>query len=123
MTQITISDGITSITMPRTRKVVDAGKLLYKEETMESGLLVRDITGFRKGFTYEWDYIPTETITALTTLLRTGKALTVNHFDVDGTTGSALFYIDYPNLGVFAFKNNVPVWHDCKITITALEVT
>ncbi len=122
MKQITISNGKTSVTMPITRKVVDDGKTEYKEKTMASGKKVRDIIGFRKGFTYEWDYIPSETINSLMSLLRTAEALTVSYFDVDGTEGSALFYVSYPNLGVFAFRNDVPIWHDCKLTISAVEV-
>lgn len=122
MKQITISNGMTSVTMPITRKVADDGKPEYKEKTMASGKKVRDIIGFRKGFTYEWDYVPAETINLLMPLLRSAEALTVNYFDVNGMIGSDLFYVSYPSLGVFAFKGDVPIWHDCKLTINAVEV-
>lgn len=122
MTQITISNGATAITMPRTKKVSDAGELIYTESTMASGLRVRDIKGFRPGFRYEWDYVPAATITALVTLLRTGGFFTVDYFDVDGTDKQGSFSVDYPSFEVFTFRNGVPMWHNCTLTIKAQGV-
>lgn len=122
MTQITISDGVTSITMPRTRKVTDAGELVFTEKTMASGLRVRDIKGFRPGFTYEWDWVPAATINTLVSMLRTGSFFTVDYFDVDGADKQGAFSIDYPGFRVFTFRNGVPMWHDCTLTIKAQGV-
>lgn len=122
MTEITISNGVTTITMPRTRHVVDAGANVDVVSTMASGLEVCDRKGFRPGFTYTWDYVPAATITALITMLRTGKYFTVNYFDVDGTDQSGVFSIDYPSFEVFAFRNGVAVWHNCSITIRSQGV-
>lgn len=122
MTQIIISSGTTVITMPRTKKVSDAGEPVFTENTMASGLRVRDIKGFRPGFTYEWDYVPAATITALLALLRTGGFFTVDYFDTDGTDKQGVFSIDYPSFELFTFRNGVPMWHNCKLTIKAQGV-
>lgn len=122
MTQITISNGTTTITMPRTKKVSDAGELVFAEKTMASGLRVRDIKGFRPGFKYEWDYVPATTVTALISLLRTGGFFTVNYFDVDGTDKTGVFSIDYPSPGVFKFKDGVAMWHGFTLVLKAQGV-
>lgn len=122
MTQITISDGTTTITMPRTKKVSDAGELVYTEKQMASGLRVRDIKGFRPGFKYEWDFVPATTATALMQLLRTGGFFTVNYFDVDGADKSGTFSIDYPSPGVFKFKDGVAMWHGFTLAIKSQGV-
>lgn len=123
MTQITITSGATVITMPPTKKVSDAGEPVFTETTMASGLRVRDIKGFRAGFTYEWDYVPAATITALIALLRTGSFFTVDYFDTDGTDKQGVFSIDYPSLELFTFRDGIPMWHNCKLKIMAQGVT
>jgi hypothetical protein len=102
--------------------VSDAGEQVYKEATMASGKVVRDITGFRPGFEYEWDYVPVATINSLVALLKTCQSLTVDYFDTDGTDKQGTFYVSYPSLGVFAFQNNNPVWHNCKLKIMSQGV-
>lgn len=123
MTEITISNGMTTITMPRTRQVQEAGELVYTEKPMASGKLVRDVNGFRAGYTYTWDYVPAATITALVTMLRSGGYFTVNYFDVDGTDKSGLFAVDYPKFELFTFRKGVAMWHNCTLTIKAQGVS
>ena len=122
MTEITISNGTTTITMPRTRQVTDAGGLSYIEKEMAGGKLVRDVKGFRPGFTYTWDYVPAATITALVTMLRAGGYYTVNYFDTDGTDKSGRFKVDYPTFELFTFRGGVAMWHNCTLTIKSQEV-
>lgn len=123
MTQITISNGTTTITMPKTRNVQDAGAVEYKEIKMASGKMVREMIGFRAGYTYAWDYVPAATVVALSTMLRTGSFFTVGYFDVDGTDKSGTFSVSYPAPSVFKFVNGVAMWHNFTITIQAQEVT
>lgn len=123
MTEIKISNGVTTITMPRTRQVADAGEKVYTEKKMASGALVRDVTGFRPGFTYAWDWVPAATITALITMLRNGSFFTVEYFDVDGVDKTGLFAINYPSFELFAFRNGVAMWHNCTLTIRAQGVS
>ena len=120
---ITISDGTTTITMPITKDVTDAGELVYKETTMASGRIVRKIIGFRPGFKYVWDYVPTATITALSALLRTGGFFTVTYFDTDGTAKTGTFSISYPAPSLFGYVDGVAVFHNFELTITAQGVS
>lgn len=122
MTQITISNGTTTITMPRTKKVSDAGTVEAKDIPMAGGKTVREVIGFRKGYKYTWDYVPAATITALSVMLRSGGFFTVGYFDIDGTDGSGTFSVSYPSLEVFKFVNGLAMWHNCSITIKAQEV-
>lgn len=122
MNEITISDGVTTITMPRTKKVSDAGAPEYKEIKMAGGKYVREMKGFRPGFKYAWDYVPAATITALITLLRTGGFFTVGYFDLDGTDKSGTFSVSYPTFEVFKFVDGAAMWHNCTLTIKSQEV-
>lgn len=123
MNKITISDGSTTITMPMTKDITDAGALECKEKTMIGGRTVRKIVGFRPGFKYVWDYVPAATITALASMLRTGTFFTVGYFDIDGTVKSGAFSISYPAPTLFGYIDGVPVFHNFELTITAQEVT
>ena len=122
MTQITISDGITTITMPKTRKITASGDLVEVETAMASGKLVSDVIGHRAVVTATWDYVPAATMAALTTMLRTGAYLTVGYPDPDGTDKSAKFKISIPSPGIFKFVSGVPMWHGISITMKAQEV-
>jgi hypothetical protein len=122
MTEITISNGITSITMPRTRQVADAGEKIFAEKQMASGAIVRDVMGFRPGFTYTWDWVPAETIKSLIAMLRSGSFFTVEYFDVDGVDKTGLFAIDYPSFELFTFRKGEAMWHNCTLTIKAQGV-
>jgi hypothetical protein len=120
---ITISNGTTTVTMPRTRNVTDAGAVVAKESEMASGRIVRKVTGFRPGFTYTWDYVPAETIASLAALLRTGAYFTVGYFDIDGTDQTGTFSVSYPAPQVFKFVGGVAMWHNFTLTIRAQGVT
>ncbi|MEA4919387.1 MAG: hypothetical protein VB078_00465 [Clostridiaceae bacterium] len=123
MTAITISDGTTTVTMPQTDQVSDAGAMEYKALTMAGGREVHRITGFRPGFTYAYDYAPATTVRALAALLRAGTFFTVGYFDLDGEDKSGTFSITYPLPKVFKYdENGVAVWHDFSLTIKAQEV-
>ena len=122
MDKITITNGITTIEMPRTKKVTDAGAMEYVELTMAGGKTVREMIGFRAGFTYSWDYVPAAIINSLIALLRSGSYFTVDYFDIDGTEKSGVFSVSYPAFEVFTYKNGAPVWHNCSLTIKAQEV-
>lgn len=122
MDRIIISDGVTTVVMPRTRNVTDAGTPEYREVKMAGGKIVREMVGFRTGFKYDWDYVPAATITTLTTMLKKGGFFSVEYFDPSGTDGSGVFSVSYPSLEVFGFKDGVAVWHTCALTILSQEV-
>jgi hypothetical protein len=122
VTQITISDGVTTITMPKVRKVSVGGAEVAKEVTMASGKMVKDVIGHRTVVEAEWDYVPASTIATLHSLLRQGGYFSVGYPDPDGTYKSGSFSVSYPTSKIFKFKNGVAMWHSVSLTMTAQEV-
>lgn len=120
--QITISNGTTTITMPRTKTPTVSGEVVANETIMASGKSVKDIIGYRAVVTAEWDYVPADTMAALVAMLRTGGYFTVGYPDPDGTDKSAKFSISIPSPGIFKFNGTVPMWHKVSLTMTAQEV-
>lgn len=121
MDKITISNGVTTITMPRVRISV-GGEEVCKESTMASGKRVKDVKGYRAVIAAAWDWLPAETITALHAMLRGGGYFSVTYPDpVDGQkTGS--FSVSYPTTKIFRFAGTEARWHDVSLTMTAQEV-
>lgn len=122
MDKITISDGLTTITMPRTRKLNVGGEIVSSETKMASGKRVAEVVGCRITIKADWDYVPAETMAALTTMLRKGLFFTVGYPDPDGTDKSAAFSISIPAPGIFKFVSGVPMWHGVSLTMAAQEV-
>jgi len=120
--KITISNGVTTITMPRTKDITSSDSEVSKVITMASGKTVKEMIGFRAVVTAKWDYVPVATITALQTMLRAGGWFTVGYPDPDGTDKSIKMSISMPQPKVFKFVNSVPMWHDVSLTMTAQEV-
>ena len=122
MDKITISDGATTITMPRTKKITIGGENVCKEKTMASGKNVRDVVGHRVIVDGEWDYVPAATMTALITLIRTGAFLFVEYPDSTGDDADGMFDVSVPSPGIFKFVGGVPMWHGARLKMTAQEV-
>lgn len=122
MTQITISNGTTSVTMPRTKKVEVGGKEVGKSRTMASGRVIKRIIGTRATVVAKWDAIPAETITSLLLLLKSGGFFSVSYPSPSGDSAGT-FSIGYPTLGIFGFINGAPVWHDVTLRMEAQEVS
>lgn len=123
MTQvITISNGTTTVTMPRVKAVAVGGKEVSKIKTMASGKVVKDVTGYRETVSASWDYVPAETITSLLAMLKSGGFFQVSYPSPSGDA-SGLFSITYPTLGIFAFMGGIPIWHDVTLSMEAQGVT
>jgi len=122
VTQITISNGTTTITMPKTKTPTVGGEEVCNEIPMASGRRVKDVTGFRAVVTADWDWVPAATMAALTTMLRAGGYFTVGYPDPDGTDKSAKFSISIPTIGIFKFKDAAPMWHGVSLKMSAQEV-
>lgn len=122
MDKITISDGITTITMPRTKKITVGGKIASSETEMASGKRVAEVIGCRIIINADWDYVPAATMAALTTMLRKGLFFTVGYPDPDGTDKSGAFSITIPSSGIFKFVSGVPMWHGVSLVMTSQEV-
>ena len=121
MTQLVISDGTTSVTMPEVKAVRVGGKEVAKEVTMASGRVVKYVQGHRAAVTAQWDWVPAETLARLAELLRRGGFFRVDYPAPDGEK-TGLFSIDYPTMGIFAFRDGTARWHDVKLTMEAQEV-
>ena len=120
--KITISDGVTTIEMPRTKSTKVGGEEVCTEISMASGKRIKEMIGFRAAITVEWDYVPAATMTALIAMLRQGGYFTVEYPDPDGTDKSAAFSISIPQPGIFKFVNGVPMWSGVSLKMTAQEV-
>jgi len=122
MTQITISDGTTTITMPKVKAVTVGGEEICHEITMASGKRVKEMIGYRAVVDAEWDYVPASTMASLVTMLRAGGYFTVSYPDPDGTDKSGSFSVSIPSIGIFKFNDTIPFWCGVKLTFTAQEV-
>lgn len=111
-----------SLILPRTRKVSAGGEVAANEIEMADGSLVSYIKGFRHQMTYEWDWFPADLLAELTEILRQGGYFLVDYPDLDGSDKSGLFKIAMSNMGIFKFKNNIPMWRGLTLTLTAQRV-
>lgn len=122
MTRLVISDGSTSIAMPEVKAVRVGGREVAKEVTMASGRVVKYVQGHRASVAAEWDWVPAETLAQLAAMLRRGGFFRVDYPAPDGAK-TGLFSIRYPTMGIFAFREGVPHWHDVKLTMEAQGVS
>lgn len=108
--------------MPRTRSLELGGERLVKEAVMASGLLVQDVIGFRTVLSAHWEWIPTDILTSLTELVRTGDFLEILYPDpVQGAT-KGRFKVEIGNAKIFKFMNGQPRWYNVDLKATAQEV-
>ena len=122
MDKLIITDGTTTITMPRTKRIRLSGEEVANQVVMAGGKTVKEMIGFRKTLTAEWDYVPASTMAALHGLLRQGGFFTVSYQDIDGTAQSDSFSINYPTSKIFKFINGVAMWHGVTLVMTGQEV-
>ena len=109
------------VELPRVKAVQVGAAEVSNTVTMASGKVVKDMIGYRPTVQATWDYIPADTIIALTTLLRGGGFFFVEYPSPNGVA-TGVFEIAYPTLSIFAFKDGVAVWHKVQLKMTAQEV-
>lgn len=120
---LTISDGVTSVVFPKTRKISHGGELSGKETTMSDGTLVFDAIGFRKSITYEYDYLPQSVFDVLIPMLRGHRYVTATYLDLDNVEKTASFNVAYPTAQAFKITpDGGAVWHKVTINLTAKKV-
>ena len=117
---IIIIDGIT---MPRTRTLEVGGSYEAKETTMASGKVVRDITGWRKKLTANWEWLPAGVLSQLVPLARSGGFVEIQYPDPADGDISGKFSIEIGNQKVFRYRNGDPYWYNVELTATAQEVS
>jgi len=121
-TQIVLTDGITTVTMPQVKAVSVSGEEVANETIMASGKMIKDVIGHRAVVNAEWDYVPAATMVSLINLLRQGGYFTVTYPDPDGTDKSGKFSVSFPKTKIFKFVSGVGLWHGVFLTMTAQEV-
>lgn len=114
---------IGGIAMPRTRTLEVGGSYEAKEATMASGKVVKDVTGWRKKLTANWEWLPVGVLSQLVPLARSGGFVEIQYPDpVDGDT-SGKFSIEIGNQKVFRYRDGEPYWYNVELTATAQEVS
>ena len=113
---------ISGISMPRTRTLEVGGSYLAKETTMASGKIVRDIIGYRKELTAEWEWVPDGLLQELLPIVRSGEFVTIEYPDPAQGDTSGVFSIEVDPQKIFKFKDGMPYWYSVKIKATAQEV-
>ena len=108
--------------MPKVKKITVGGEEVANETVMASGKKVKDVIGYRAVVSADWDYVPVDTMTALTAMLRAGGYFTVGYPDPDGTDKSVKFSISIPTTGIFKFNGTTPMWHGVSLKMSAQEV-
>lgn len=121
MQTIIISDGTQTVEMPRVKAVQVGGAEVAATKKMASGRIVKDVFGFRPTVSCSWDYVPADTIRTLLAMLRNGGFFSVQYPAPEGDA-SGEFSINYPTLGIFAFRDGVPIWHSVSLTMESREV-
>lgn len=115
-------DGRVRVTLPRVKKIVVGGQEEATEKKMASGKLVKEVKGHRAVVRGEWDWLPTETLLALHTLLRCGGYFRVEYPDPVEGEAEGMFKVNYPDAGVFRYMDGKPRWYGASLTMTAQEV-
>lgn len=123
MDKIRISniDKTMSIVMPKVKDITVGAEEVSKTLTMASGRIVKDLIGYRNIINASWDYVPAATIVSLLDLLKKGNFFYVEYPSPSGDA-VGVFEIDYPTLSIFAYLNNVAVWHNVTLKMKAQEV-
>lgn len=115
-------DETEAYTLPSVRDVKNGGENVCKEIQMAAGNFVQYIQGYRPGFSATWDYFPADLLADLTGLLRRGGYFKVDYPDLDGADKSGYFKITQSQMGVFRYKDGVPIWHGLTLTFVSREV-
>lgn len=108
--------------MPVTDVISVGGESVYNEVTMASGRKVRDIIGYRRTITAEWDLINASDMVSLLAMIKSGAYLFVEYPDPELGDSSGYFDIKCSPLTLFKFTNGVGVWHNVTLAMTAQEV-
>ena len=111
-----------TVVMPRVKTITVGAKEESKRTVMVSGKVVKDVLGHRTTIAAAWDWIPADTVAALSSLLRKNSFLWVEYPSPEGFAAGS-FEVSYPSMNVFSYKNGEAVWHDVKLDMTAQEVT
>lgn len=110
------------VVMPKVKNIIVGATQVANTVTMASGKVVKDTLGYRETITATWDYVPALDIVSLVSILRSCAFFYVEYPAPSGDA-SGVFEIEYPQMSIFCYKNNVALWHNVSLTMTAQELS
>lgn len=111
------------IELPRTRQITYVEELVAHETEMASGKIVQDIMGVRPTFTAVFEYIPTDVLQNIMTLLRSGGFFTVAYpSPISGEEVGVFKITEDAGQKIFKFVNGQPMWYGMTLTFTSQAV-
>lgn len=110
------------VDLPRTKRLTYKEEAVAYETEMASGKIVQDIMGVRPVFTAQFDYMPTETLQEIITLLRAGGFFTVVYPSPTGDEVGVFKITEDAGQKVFKFVNGEPMWYGTTLTFTSQAV-
>lgn len=108
--------------MPRTRSLEVGGEEVTKDAVMASGKMVQDIIGWRKQLAASWEWIPVETLAALTALVRSCSFVEIQYPDPVKGVSRGQFKIKIGSAKIFRFVVGQPRWYNVELDAQAQEV-
>lgn len=110
------------IDLPRSRKITYMEEPVVYETEMANGKIVQDIMGVRPVFAVQFDYMPTEILQEVITLLRVGGFFTVVYPSPTGEATGVFKITEDAGQKVFKFVNGEPMWYGMKLNFTSQAV-
>ena len=110
------------IDLPRTRKLTYLEEPIAYETEMASGKLVQDIMGVRPILTAQFEYMPTDVLQEVLTLLREGGFFTVAYPSPTGDQVGVFKIKEDAGQKIFKFVNGQPMWYGMTLTFTSQAV-
>lgn len=122
MRNITITDGLNTVTLKNDLIYELDYEEVGTKYTMASGKQVKDITGYRAILTIPTGYLVLEDYIRLSEMLRSGKFLQISYPGVEGDK-SGMFDIAPPTNKAFKYGDDgVSMWYAVTLICTAQEV-
>lgn len=123
MRRITISDGISVVTLLPDLVFTISPQTVGTRETMASGRTVMDVVGEKITLEIPTGWLSAADLALLKTMIRRTHVLTISYPDVDGEK-SDLFFVDHPVYKAFKYgADGVEQWYGVTLTATQYGVS
>lgn len=123
MRRITISDGISVVTLLPDLVFTISPQTVGTRETMASGRTVMDVVGEKITLEIPTGWLSASDLALLKSMIRRTHVLTISYPDVEGEK-SDLFYVDHPVYKAFKYgADGVEQWYGVTLTATQYGVS
>ena len=123
MRRITISDGISVVTLLPDLVFTISPQTVGTRETMASGRTVMDVVGEKITLEIPTGWLSASDLAMLKSMIRRTHVLTISYPDVDGEK-SDLFFVDHPVYKAFKYgADGVEQWYGVTLTATQYGVS